>query len=390
MRAHHAAHSFQSFPVYSSSFIGDSRLVLGGGGGASRSGIKNKLRLYNVNQDRSIEMLNEFELEAGEDAPMSMAADVQGKNLVCGINSTEELVARGENENCRVFEVNDNKLSLLTKKGTLNTDNVEEFQKVSVLSQDGTVLAAAGPKILHLLSFPLLVPLATAIETKSEIYDAAFSGNTLVVVTIEELLVYSLSKPSSPSKPKKKGKPKAAPSMSVTLEHTIPLPPNLEGGSFRAGHYHPTDSGVFYTAINTKPVRTRTSKSMPRQSFVLKWDTATWKVEKSRKIGDKPLTCFVVSPDGQYLGFGSSDLSIGLLDATTLAPTVSILKAHEFPPTTICFNPTSQLFVSGSADNSIRVVSLPGDSSSYSWTFVLLVIALLILLLAVGAQKVLN
>ncbi|KAF8916839.1 WD40-repeat-containing domain protein [Mucidula mucida] len=389
MRVHHAAHSFQTFPVYSSSFISDNQLVLGGGGGTSRSGIKNKLRLYNVHPDRSIEMLNEFELEAGEDAPMSMAAN-ESKNLVCGINSTEELVARGENDNCRVFDLNDNKISLLTKKGTLSTENVEDFQRVSVLSQDGTMLAAAGGKTLHLLSFPLLVPVAAAIETKFEIYDAAFSGDTLVVVTTEQLLVYNLSQPSSPSKPKKKGKPKVAPSKLVTLEHTIPLPPNLEGGQFRGGHFHPTNSQVFYTAGNTKNVRTRTSKSVPRPSFAMKWDTATWKVEKSRKIGDKPLTCFVVSPDGQYLGFGSSDLSIGLLDAATLTPTVSILKAHEFPATTICFNPSSELFVSGSADSSIRIVSLPGDSSSYSWTFVLLLVALLILLLAVGAQKVLK
>lgn len=96
MRAQHTSHSFQSFPVYSSSFISDNELVLGGGGGAARSGIKNKLvrqrgilvssildsgcqpqKLYNVGQDRSIEMLSEFELEAGEDAPMSMATNIQ-------------------------------------------------------------------------------------------------------------------------------------------------------------------------------------------------------------------------------------------------------------------------------------------------------------------------
>lgn len=54
---------------------------------------------------------------------MSMATDVgplptaftlvqtcpQGKTIVCGVNSAEELLARGENENCRVFEVADGK-----------------------------------------------------------------------------------------------------------------------------------------------------------------------------------------------------------------------------------------------------------------------------------------
>jgi len=43
MRARHTAHSLPAFPVYSSAFLSPHQLVLGGGGGASRSGIKNKL-----------------------------------------------------------------------------------------------------------------------------------------------------------------------------------------------------------------------------------------------------------------------------------------------------------------------------------------------------------
>jgi hypothetical protein len=43
MRARHEPHSLPAFPVYSSSFLSSNELVLGGGGGASRSGIKNKL-----------------------------------------------------------------------------------------------------------------------------------------------------------------------------------------------------------------------------------------------------------------------------------------------------------------------------------------------------------
>ena len=43
MRPHHTAHNLPSFPVYSCSFLSAERFVLGGGGGASSSGIKNKL-----------------------------------------------------------------------------------------------------------------------------------------------------------------------------------------------------------------------------------------------------------------------------------------------------------------------------------------------------------
>lgn len=43
MRAQHTAHSFPAFPVYSCAFIADDEVVVGAGGGASRTGIKNKL-----------------------------------------------------------------------------------------------------------------------------------------------------------------------------------------------------------------------------------------------------------------------------------------------------------------------------------------------------------
>ena len=86
-----------------------------------------------------------------------------------------------------------------------------------------------------------------------------------------------------------------------------------------------------------------------------------------------------LSPDGKLLAFGSSDYTVGILDAHTFAvryiflfrkeeravdssfcqPVVTILKAHDFPPTTLRFNPESNLLISGSADNSIRVVTVP-------------------------------
>ena len=95
------------------------------------------------------------------------------------------------------------------------------------------------------------------------------------------------------------------------------------------------------------------------------WDSWTWSNVE-------------VSSDGCFLGYGSSDLSIGVLDAKSLSvlifsllhvtpraqtdnifqPLFTILKAHDFPPTTLKFNSNMTLLVSGSADNTIRIVSL--------------------------------
>ncbi|KAF8974375.1 WD40 repeat-like protein [Flammula alnicola] len=387
MRPRHTQHSLPSFPVYSC-------LVLGGGGGASRSGIKNKLRLYNVSEDRSIELKDEFELEKGEDAPMSMAAHLKSGTLVCGINSVLEKLEKGENENCRAFNVADAKIKLLRTKSTLTGNDVDDYQKVTVLSQDGTILAVAGSHDLALLSYPSLTPIYETIHTEREIYDVTFSDK-LVIATTHNLLVYSLPTATTPSPKKGKKKSKASSTthseklQSLELEKTVELPSSTgEGSTFRVARYHPLDPQTLYTVINTTPPRSKKTKGATRQAYVCKWNTNTWAVEKSRKVGDRSITCVDISADGRFLGYGSSDLSIGMLDSKTLSPVASILKAHEFPPTTIKFNSTTTLLVSGSADNSIRIVSVPTVVGGPTWSFIMLLfITVLILLLAIAAKQ---
>ncbi|KAG6911688.1 hypothetical protein DXG01_007938 [Tephrocybe rancida] len=239
------------FPVYSSSFISENELVLGGGGGQVKTGVKNKLRLYNVGPERSLDLLEEVELEQGEDAPMSMAAHSKSRTLACGVNSTLESFNKGFNENCRVFTLKDNKPSVLSTRGTIPTVDPEDYQasrlsKVTVLSPDGTLLAVAGAHDrqafddlciqLSLLSYPSLDPLAESIHTENEIYDATFSDSTLVIATTQDLSVYSLPAPPevpqtpSPKKSKGKGKNKNAKQASqvsppkLELLHTVKVP----------------------------------------------------------------------------------------------------------------------------------------------------------------------
>ncbi|KAJ3864885.1 WD40 repeat-like protein [Lentinula novae-zelandiae] len=394
MRVAHTSHALPAFPVYSSAFLSQNELVVGGGGGATKSGIKNKLKLFKVAKDRSAEQLDEFELAIGEDAPMSMATD--GTTVVCGVNSAPELLGKGENENCRVFKVDNGKLSFLRSQGTLSVKPDDlDYQKVTVLSPDGYLLAVAGPNDLSLLLYPSLMPAAQSLKVDKEIYDATFTKSTLIVATTAELRVYTLpeTKSVSPSKPKK-GKQKVSTSLpSLVCERVIAIPSSLggpSGSSFRAAKIHPTLGTILYTVANTIPNRSR-GKSTARQAHVLKWNTENWTVEKTRKIGDRGITCFSVSPDGNLLGYGSSDLSVGLLDAATLNPVSTILKAHEFPPTTLAFSTDSSVLVSGSADNSIRVINLPDQVRGSNWSFFMLIIlTLIVLLLAYTAQRYSN
>ncbi|KAG1892634.1 WD40 repeat-like protein [Suillus subluteus] len=419
MRVQHTAHSLPAFPVYSCAFVASDQMVVGGGGGAAKTGIKNKLRLFNVSQDRQLKMLCEHELEKGEDAPMSIAAHPESRSFVCGINK------KGENENCRVFSISEsgngyNRLMKGATRGTLPSGALEDYQRVTVISPDGKLLAVAGERDLSLLAFPSLSPVAQSVKVpKGEIYDVTFSSTHLVLATSLNLLVYALPKPpsedSGEKSPKKKrgkqkgkGKEKEIPSRTpsqtpeLRLVDTIDIPlvpgtPAQSVVTFRAARFHPSDYNTLFTAVNTVAPRMKKSKTGKKQAYILKWrvdlngeqnSARSISMEGSRKAGEGGLTCFDVSPNGKFLAFGSSDYSLGMLDSTALSPLLSILKAHEFPITTVRFSPTSTLLVSGGADNSIRIVTVPEKFAGQSWTMIMLIIlALLVILVAFLLQK---
>jgi len=170
----------------------------------------------------------------------------------------------------------------------------------------------------------------------------------------------------------------------TTIER--PKLPGGDTGTFRVAKYHPHDSGIFYTAINTAP--SRGAKATQRKAYLVRWNTNGWKVDRIRKVGVKGLTAFDLSDNGKWIAYGSSDCSVGLLDAFTLAPLLSILKSHEFPPTVLKFNPTSTLLVSGSADNTVRLIAIPeglGDNAVWGYTFAV-ILALFFVLFAIALQ----
>lgn len=62
-----------------------------------------------MQSDTVMTQLDELELEKGEDAPMSMAAIPETKTIICGINSSEDSLKDGLNQNCRKFTIESDK-----------------------------------------------------------------------------------------------------------------------------------------------------------------------------------------------------------------------------------------------------------------------------------------
>lgn len=409
MRAQHTTHSLPAFPIYSCAFISDDLLVAGGGGGASRSGIKNKLRLFRISVKRQLESLAEFELDKDEDAPMSMAAHIESRTIVCGINSAVAKLQKGENENCRKFLIDSGdefKFTLLGTRGTISPGNTEDYQRLSVLSNDAQFVAVGSERELTLLSYEGLSPVARPIlVSKGEIYDVTLSATHLILATSVNLLVYAL-----PATLRSRGKEKDAiidnlhtpidslPDLQLVKILDVPTISSIPVGAtvtFRASRLHPSDVNLFYSVINVTLPRAPKAKTAKKQAYILKWrvsaaDDVSFSaiLEGSRKISEGSLTCFDVSPNGKLLAFGVSDYSLGILDANSLAPLLSILKAHEFPITALRFNPSSKLLVSGGVDSSIRIVAIPEKFGGLSWSVtILIMLAILGVIFAVMLSR---
>lgn len=94
-------------------------------------------------------------------------------------------------------------------------------------------------------------------------------------------------------------------------------------------------------------------------AYIVKYDAYSLEQLKVVKLSPKPVTAFTLSQDGAVLAIASADLSLVLLDATTLKVLTKVKDAHSFSITSVAVSPDRRLLASASADNTIRIVCLP-------------------------------
>ncbi|BGP27405.1 prolactin regulatory element-binding protein [Rhodotorula toruloides] len=370
------------FPVYAIVWMDDSTVLLAGGGGSSRTGVKNRISMYAVDpKKRQLSLVTQHELSKEEDAPMTMAIDRKTKALVAGINSSADQLEKGVNENLRVFSYDANSIKYEKRKQTFTSVDPDHYQKVTAFSRSTPPLLAAGStdSQISLVAYPELEDVLPTLQyDKEEIYDADFNdaGDMLVGTSSNKLCVWST----------KVADKEATPEPLQVIERPV-LKKEL-ACTFRAAKFGRAQTASnLYTVVNASPAtRVRKPPAGSQKAFVSLWDARAWKLLKTRTVSQKPVTAFDVSEDGTLLAYGSSDLSVGILDAVTLRPILTVLHAHDFPVTSLKFNPSASILISGSADNSVRVIEVPsldqrgGNSTTYTVLFTLLILILAILI----------
>ncbi|KAH8552146.1 WD40-repeat-containing domain protein [Umbelopsis sp. PMI_123] len=328
-------------PVFALGFTAKNELVVGGGGGSGRTGVKNKIASYKVDVKRK-EFREDAEFEFGSDEDAPMCLDVHPNKNACavGVNGSDESVEAGESKNCRVFDLEAESFKFVESARTIKSKNVDDHQKVCRYSKDGKFLATGTTDgILTLLKYPSLEQAIPAIQFENEEIldvDFDFDNEKMLVVTAGILRLISLRGKSTGQE------------LQTLQASSLDKKAKSEFRAVRYGNGVSSDHA--FVALNSKA---------RNKGTIIKLNSHTLDVVKTKKISNKPLTAFCVSKDGSIGSYASADLSIGVFDTINLQRLLQVKEAHSFSITGLAINHDRSLLISASAENKCRAVVLP-------------------------------
>ncbi|KAI8376356.1 quinon protein alcohol dehydrogenase-like superfamily [Radiomyces spectabilis] len=333
-------------PVFGLGFTQKNQLVVAGGGGAGRSGIKNKVSSYRIDVRRKdLEEEASLELSPDEDAPMCLDVHPTDHVVVAGVNQSKDHMERGDNQNCRALSVSETNIDCQQTIKSMASTNADDYQKVVRFSHDGKLVATGATNgEIHVFKYPEFEAHMDKVELeKSEILDVDISDDNakLACVSRDALRIVRL-----------RGK-NAGEIVQTIHASSLEKKQKVEFRSFRHGRGYTKE--MAFAVVNGRD-----------RAFVCKFDVYSLEQQKMVKVSNKPITACSLSRDGALLAIATSDLSIILLDALNMRVLTTLKNAHGFSITSIAISADRRLLASGSADNTCRIVSLPVQFPSHS------------------------
>ncbi|KAH8738092.1 hypothetical protein BGZ61DRAFT_502080 [Ilyonectria robusta] len=142
------------YPLYALDFDQEdsNHLVVGGGGGAGRSGVGNKITILETASQHELRVAGEIDLSRDEDSVMSLAMGPRkGKtsHIYAGVNSSHESIAKGKNEHLRALGIEQSKAR--ASAGTKTADSkITELSRTALFTDPDAdtyqrLLRIAGP-----------------------------------------------------------------------------------------------------------------------------------------------------------------------------------------------------------------------------------------------------
>jgi hypothetical protein len=391
------------FPIFSLAYHSRSgTLILGGGGGPSRSGVPNGLLLLKLissstsnNSDSSKFGLQEQdELRTGDEAVMSLSLydDMTDCLLVAGVNDRCWLLEYSPETSVLISSKSGDRISSLAQSlnsnngsGTLKPFNLlktiqsdtspndDGYLRVTRFTPSGrSVLAAGSDGCVREWTVPEMRLVNKVEEAKEEILDADGVDNLIVLV-------------SSSGK------------IHTSQNNSPILNPPSKGFTFKFVRIIKTDRKIFLLTVEN-PVRSSLNKSSRKLQYPKislfpvsvkdNDEKAAVEIAKTPKhVLSLPIakncTCFVVSDEKDLMALGFADGSILVLSSFAKKTFKSIYLwkncAHPFPITGLAIDSKRKLLLSSSADGQVLVNPIPEQpiktiGSSNAFFLILLVL----------------
>ncbi|XP_009129238.1 SEC12-like protein 2 isoform X1 [Brassica rapa] len=334
----------------SSSSTSRSCIVLAGGGGEGRSGIKNVILICRVDLDtKSLSEQPLGRIVLGTDLPYRMAVHPRGGGLVCALPNS-----------CKRFDW-ENIMS--PREGDQGGEEGEEVikelkdvgqQLALAFSQEGSVLAAGGEDgTLRIFEWPSMKTILDESKAHASVKNLTFSESGKFLVSLGGPLCRVWDVKAS------------AAIASLSKEKIV-----MQDEMFAYCRFSVDNAGneVLYIAANTE-----------RGGSVITWDTATWKRRRSKLMKNYSISAFNVSADGKLLALGNMEGDVLIIDSTKMKTHQLVKKAHLGLVTALTFSPDSRCLVSVSFDSraKLTVIEKTPEKQGVNWLVMLLLCVLL-------------
>ncbi|KAJ2701345.1 hypothetical protein H4218_001505 [Coemansia sp. IMI 209128] len=335
------------FPISCIGITLGNEVVLGGGGGPGGSGIQNKLAIYSIDSaGLKLKRVSEAILSSDEDAPTCLAVHPTDSVVVSSINTCKDAMQKGNNSNCRVFELSKKSVKARGKAAkTICSTSDYDYQKCIAIDALGKLVAGGSTDgTLAVVQYPSLRQAFPYVEAAGEVNDVDFnaSGKWLAVATDNELKVISTKDGSLVQNIDGPRTASGQPAVFRFAKFGTNSESKVKGGI--------EAKSVLYTVLNTK------SRKL---AYIAMWDTKQWTRIATRPVCQSAITTFALSPSGRLLAVATASLQIAICDAYTLKVLLRVPAAHSFAITALAFDRDDKHLISGSADETCQVLRLP-------------------------------
>eukprot|EP01018_Ginkgo_biloba_P036414 Gb_05819 [translate_table: standard] len=320
-------------------------LILGGGGGDGRTGVKNALvaARYDFDTCSLSEAVHTFYTD--DDPPYRMAVHPVRDGIICSFSN-----------GCRWFELDgqdESEAEVVIKPENKTLTELEDVgqQRSLVFSTDGTLLAAGGEDgHLRVFEWPSLKIVLDQPAAHKSIKDLDFSLDGTFLASLGDsgpCRVWNLSTSS------------AVASLSVDKGESL--------GFCR------------FSRDGLKPLLFMTVKQ-GEKGLISHWDTNAWKKVGTQVFEKNPISAFSISSDGKLLAIGTSEGDVSVIEVSKMRLYQRVKGAHIIFVTSMEFSRDSRALVSVSGDSSARVTRIERQKHTAATLQILFLIMFLAIL----------